>query len=86
MAAFDHDSQRKAGLFLLAAACAFIAGSGLHLLLFGAAPLDVLRGGGRVLFWGGITAALLARVHGRALPGIALALCTGGGLIIASWW
>ncbi|WP_220806600.1 hypothetical protein [Noviherbaspirillum aridicola] len=86
MAIFDDDRQRKAALFLLAAASAFIAGAGLQLLLLGAAPMDAVKGGGRVLFWGGITAALLARVHGRTLPGISLATWTGAGLIIVSWW
>lgn len=85
MTTFNEEIRRKAGLFLLAAACAFVAGAGLRMMLSGEAPADVLRGAGRVLLWGGAAAALLARVHGRSLPGISMAMCMGAGLIVVSW-
>lgn len=86
MAMFNDETRRKAGLFLLASACAFGVGAGLQLLLLGDTVMDAIRGGGRVLLWGGVASALLARVHGRSLPGITLAIWTGAGLILVSWW
>jgi hypothetical protein len=86
MEPIDQDVRRKAVLFLLAAACGFFAGAGLQLLLLGESPLDAVHGGGSLLLWGSAAAALLARVHGHSLPGISLAIWTGAGLVLASWF
>lgn len=85
MAPIDHEVRRKAGLFLLAAVCAMLAGAGLQSLVFGTAPMDAVQGGGRLLLWGSVGASLLARVHGRRLPGAYLGFWTGAGLLLASW-
>jgi hypothetical protein len=81
----DHHDRRRTGLFLLAAACAFLAGQGLFLLFNGDTGMEIVRGGGEVLLWGCAAAAVLARVHGHALPGARLGIWTGAGLVVASW-
>lgn len=84
MTPFNHESRRKAGLFLLAAICAMLAGAGLHGLMQGGTPSDVVRGGGRLLLWGSIAALMLARVHGRSIPGISVAIWAGAGLLLSN--
>lgn len=81
----DPQVRRKAGLFLCAVACAFLAGQGIHLLFHGTTPMETVRGGGRILFWGCLAAAAMARLQHARIAGIRLAIYTGAGLIVASW-
>lgn len=77
--------ERREVRFLLAAACGFLAGQGLYLLMNGVHAMDIVRGGGELLLWGSLAMLNLARVHGRGIPGIRLAIYVGAGLIVASW-